>query len=65
MKTKAWLIRVPGVALALLVLTGMCAGQNYWTRMYGGTKMDGANAIAPTPDGNFIIAGTMSALRFS
>ena len=32
-------------------------GDTLWTKTYGGTGYDGAKAITPTPDGNFIVAG--------
>ena len=32
-------------------------GDTLWTRTYGGSSWDRANAITPTPDGNFIVAG--------
>ena len=35
-------------------------GDTLWTKTYGGTYDDYANAITPTPDGNFIVAGSTS-----
>jgi uncharacterized delta-60 repeat protein len=32
-------------------------GDTLWTKTYGGAGFDEARAIAPTPDGNFIVAG--------
>jgi hypothetical protein len=36
-------------------------GDTLWTKTYGGAYWDNANAITPTPDGNFIIAGGSNA----
>ena len=44
-------------AVGIMMVAGICAGQSYWKRTYGGTDDNCANAITPTPDGNFIIAG--------
>ena len=35
-------------------------GDTLWTKTYGGTNDDYAKAITPTPDGNFIVAGSTS-----
>jgi len=32
-------------------------GDSIWSKTYGGADYDYANAITPTPDGNFIVAG--------
>jgi hypothetical protein len=45
------------VGLFLVAAVGMCAGQTYWKKSYGGAKWDEAKAIKPTLDGNFILAG--------
>jgi hypothetical protein len=46
------------LALAVLTLAGVCVGQTYWKRAYGGGGIaNQANAITATPDGNFIAAG--------
>ena len=36
-------------------------GETVWTKTYGGTDFDQAFAIAPTPDGNFLVAGKTGA----
>jgi hypothetical protein len=41
--------------LAVAVMAGGVAGQTYWKRAYGSQ----GNAITPTPDGNFIVAGAI------
>jgi hypothetical protein len=50
---------------ALCTMTTVCWGQSYWKRTYGGTFNDAAaNAITPTSDGNFIIAGYTNYLSY-
>jgi hypothetical protein len=46
--------------LLIAAAAGMCAGQTYWKKTYGGAYNDEAYAIAPMPDGNFIVAGNTS-----
>jgi uncharacterized delta-60 repeat protein len=60
MKNKTFAIRMTAAAVGIMMLAGICAGQSYWKRTYGGSLSDGANAITPTPDGNFIVAGYTS-----
>jgi hypothetical protein len=45
--------------LLIAAAAGMCAGQTYWKKAYGDSYYsDYANAITPTADGNFIVAGS-------
>jgi uncharacterized delta-60 repeat protein len=46
--------------LALLTMASVCLGQSYWKRIYGWPVGERANAITPTPDGNYIVAGSNS-----
>jgi hypothetical protein len=43
--------------MAIAVMVCGVWGQTFWKRAYGGVYREFANAITPTPDGNFIIAG--------
>jgi outer membrane lipoprotein-sorting protein len=37
-------------------------GDTVWTKTYGGANEDWASAIAPTPDGNFLVVGNIDTL---
>ena len=57
MTNKSSAMKLMLLALAVLTLASACLGQSYWKRTYGGTSVEGAGAITPTPDGNFIVTG--------
>jgi hypothetical protein len=48
--------------VAIAVLAGVCAGQTYWKRTYGGPQDDYAFAGVKTQDGNLFIPGYIGSL---
>jgi hypothetical protein len=57
MTNRSSAMKMMMLALAVLAMASACLGQSYWKRTYGGINSERANAITPTPEGNFIVAG--------